>query len=121
MTAIQYNVNAPEAAQLLADEWNADLPTAGTSLLTDDIEITGSGRIAYMNIGFSSSVSAILSVKRTRTAVSRIHQLNGGSSIAVGALHQETIYVVPGETIQLVYGDNGGKYELVIGAVVQNG
>lgn len=121
MTTKIYKVNEAEAAMLLADVWNADLPEAGVGLLTEAIEITGSGRIAYLNVCFSSAVSSTLSVKRTRGAVSEVQALNGGANISADTLYQATVYAVPGETIDMIYGDNGGKYYLAVGAVVQNG
>jgi hypothetical protein len=117
-----YNVNQPEAAVLLADKWNEDLPaSAGDDLLTDSIVIAGSGRVAYLNVGFSSAVSAVLSVKRTRGSTTITQKLKAGAAVAVGTLHQETLYVAPGETINFGYADTGGKYYLTVGAVVQNG
>ena len=120
MTAIQYNVNAPEAAKLLAEKFKVALPAIGQPL-TDGIEITGSGRAQYLNIAFSSSVSNALTLTTTTTAGTDTELLNGGANIPAGTRYQATVLVAPGETINLTYGGTSGTYTCKIGAVVQNG
>jgi len=120
MTAVDYNVNDPEAARLLINEFNEDLPPAGQPL-TDGVAVGGSGRMAYLNISFSSVVSAVLTLTRTAGVATVSEKLNGGTAIGAGVHYSATVPVVPGQTINLTYGDTGGKYTVAVGAVVQNG
>ncbi len=120
MTAVDYNVNNPEAARLLINEFNEDLPPAGQPL-TDGVAVGGSGRMAYINISFSSAVSGVLSVTRTVGATTVTEKLNGGRSVDAGSLYVATIPSPAGQTINLVYSVTNGKYTVAVGAVVQNG
>ena len=121
MTTAELHVNAPEAASLLAYKFNETLPSTAGSDLTDGITITGSGRVAYLNLSFSSNISAVLNITRTVNSVTKTQILNGGTAVSAGELFRDTIMVAPGELINITYGGTGGTYQLIIGAVVQNG
>lgn len=121
MTTAELHVNAPEAASLLAYKFNETLPSTAGSDLTDGITITGSGRVAYLNLSFSSNISAVLNVTRTVNSVTKTQILNGGTAVSAGELFKDTIMVCPGELINVTYTGTGGTYQLAIGAVVQNG
>ena len=120
MTAQDFNVNQPEMAQLLVDVFKTALPTAGQPL-TDGVQITGTGRAQYLNISFSSSVSEALTLTTTVGATTDTELLNGGANIPAGTRYQVTVFVAPGETINLTYGGTTGTYTCKIGSVVQNG
>ena len=120
MTAQTYNVNQPEAARLLADKFAIVLPLVGVAL-TDGVSVDGSGRLAYLNICFSSPESNALTLTRTIGATTVSELLNGGTNIVANAMYAVTVPVAPGETINLTYGATGATYTCRIGAVVQNG
>jgi hypothetical protein len=121
MTAISYKINEYEQPYLLVNKFNTALPTAGQPLAGDGIYIDGSHRACYINLAFSSDVSAVLSVTRTVGATTKTQSLNGGTAITAEALYQVTILVTPGETLNVVYAGTTGTYELFIGEVIQNG
>jgi hypothetical protein len=121
MTAINYEINEPEQPLLLVNVFNTALPTAGVALAGDGVYINGSHRAVYINVAFSSDVSAILTLTRTVGATTKNHNLNGGTAIPAGSLYQATVLVAPGQTLNLTYAGTTGTYELLIGEVIQNG
>jgi len=119
MTAVEFQVNNPEAPRLLINEFNQDLPTTNADLC-DGVSVTGSGQAEYINISFSSVGSAVLSVKRTVGSTTVTQKLNGGVAIVAGQLYQATVLVAPGETINLGYAATSNKYNLIIAEVIQS-
>ena len=119
MTAVTFNVNEPEAASLLVSKFKTALPTAGQPLC-DGIVIAGSGKSVYLTIRFKPAVSEKLYLTSTVGGVADDSgTFNAGTALVAGQLYQATLMVVPGETINLTYGANGGNYSLYIAANIQ--
>jgi len=119
MTAIELKANDIEGPRLLIDVFKTALPTAGQPLC-DGILVTGSGQAKYVNISFRSAVSSLLSVTSVVGGVSdNSTALNGGVDIAANTLYQATLLIAPGETVNFIYGANGGVYTLRVGEVIQ--
>jgi hypothetical protein len=120
MTAIELKANDIEGPRLLIDVFNTALPTSGQPLAGDGISVTGSGQAKYVNVSFKSAISSLLSVTSVVGGVSdNSAALNGGVDIAANTLYQATLLLAPGETINFIYGANGGVYTLRVGEVVQ--
>lgn len=118
MTAVEFKVNDPEAPRLLINLFNEDLPTSGADLC-DGVSITGSGQAEYLNISFSSPASAVLSLKRTVGTTTVTQKLNATVALVADQLYQETIQVVPGETINFGYAATTNKYNLIVAEALQ--
>lgn len=115
------SVNDKEAAKLLANLFAETLPGSGADLLDEDIEITGTGQMIYLNVSFSATTGAVLTLDRTVGTTTVSQKLNGAEDITADTLYVATIPVCPGEKLNFTFSGTGGTYTLAVAQVVQYG
>lgn len=86
--------------------FNLALPTADSDILGSDIVPTNTP--SYIRIYFVASITGVLSVMRTVSAVTIAEQLNSGVALAANAAYMFTVPWRTGDSINIQYSTTGG-------------
>ena len=114
----QINVNRPEDYALISDV--RLIPITGGDLLPEDLEVTGSGAGAYINVYWVSDTASTVAVVRDVEGIGEITaHINGGAEIPADTAYFETIPILPGEKMNVRADASGGVCSIAIMRVVQ--